>query len=169
MIDASSFPTDRLTFVTFHDDGSVSAYLGRVWLCNEDNLEAAEREARGIISAYDHGAYWAREEFPGLAMGGSGMNNEQGKPRRYVRPENIRAEHPGGMLLIGGPADGRRLSGGAPGGARIFAVDGGAYVVKLLTLPGVAFEVGVFRPLALNGDWVARILLGYRRPGSVTP
>ncbi len=59
-----SFPTDRLTFVTFHDDGSVSAYLGRQWLCNEASREEAEREALFLIAAFDNGATWAREEFP---------------------------------------------------------------------------------------------------------
>lgn len=68
MIDATNFPTDRLTFVTFSDDGSVSVYLGLVWLCNEANREEAEKEARGIIAAYDSGAFWARREFPGLAV-----------------------------------------------------------------------------------------------------
>ncbi len=66
-INAETFPTDRLTFVTFHDDGSVSAYLGRQWLCNEASREEAEREAIFIISAFDNGASWARIYFPGLA------------------------------------------------------------------------------------------------------
>jgi hypothetical protein len=65
MIDTASFPTDRLTFVKFDD--SVSAYLGAVWLCNEPSQNEADHEARGIIRAYDCGASWARQEFPGLA------------------------------------------------------------------------------------------------------
>lgn len=87
--------------------------------------------------------------------------------RRYVRPENIRQEHSGGMLLVGGPADGKRLAGGAPGGLRIFQVEGAVYVVKFFTLAEATFEVGVYKPLAMNGDWIARILLGYRRPGGI--
>lgn len=64
--DPSTFPTDRLTFVTFHDDGSVSAYLGPVWLCNEDSRADAEREAAFVLTAYRHAACWALVEFPGL-------------------------------------------------------------------------------------------------------
>lgn len=65
-IETASFPTDRLTFVTFADDHSVSAYLGNVWLVNEDTREAADKEARFIITAFDNGASWARQQFPGL-------------------------------------------------------------------------------------------------------
>lgn len=61
-----SFPTDRLTFVTFHDDDSVSAYLGSTWLCNEANRPQAEAEALFIIKAHGYGASWARAEFPTL-------------------------------------------------------------------------------------------------------
>lgn len=68
MIDASTFPADRFTFVKFADDRSVSVYLGEVWLANEATQEEAEKEARGIVRAFDHGAHWARKEFPGLAI-----------------------------------------------------------------------------------------------------
>lgn len=60
--------TDRLTFVTFADDHSVSAYLGNVWLANENTREEAEREAIFNIRAFDNGAFWAHKQFPGLAI-----------------------------------------------------------------------------------------------------
>lgn len=65
-INTATFPADKLTFVTFLDDKSVSAYLGNTWLCNEDSRGAAEREAIFIINAFDCGAHWARKEFAGL-------------------------------------------------------------------------------------------------------
>jgi hypothetical protein len=67
-INTAAFSTANLTFVTFHDDNSVSAYLGSTWLCNEASREEAEKEARFIISAFDNGAGWARSEFPSLAL-----------------------------------------------------------------------------------------------------
>lgn len=61
------FPSDRLTFVTFGDDGSVSAYLGRQWLCNEDTREEAELRAHFLIQSFDNGAAWATEHLQGLS------------------------------------------------------------------------------------------------------
>ena len=58
-IDATQFPSDRLTFVTFGDDGSVSAYIGRQWLCNEDSKPEAEERAIFLIQSFDNGAEWA--------------------------------------------------------------------------------------------------------------
>lgn len=63
----ATFPPDRLTFVTWPDDNSVSVYLGDVLLANEPNRQEAEHEALFVIRAFDNGAGWARDEFPGLA------------------------------------------------------------------------------------------------------
>jgi hypothetical protein len=72
--DTTHFPKDRLTFVNWPAEPqysmgpSVTVYLGSVSLGNYDTQGEAEREARFIISAFDNGARWARNEFPGLAL-----------------------------------------------------------------------------------------------------
>jgi hypothetical protein len=65
--DPKTFPTDRYTFVTFHDDGSVSAYLGTSWLCNEDSRKEAEAEANRVIRSFRNGDSWTVKEFHYLA------------------------------------------------------------------------------------------------------
>lgn len=64
--DISRFPHNRLTYIHF-GDGSVSAYLGPVWLSYGESLEEARDEARTIVIAFMNGAHWSQQEFPRLA------------------------------------------------------------------------------------------------------